>query len=159
MNEFESIRQELLSLIYEWEPKLSALPDDVITERRNKQNRTIKHIAGHMVDSASNNTHRIIHLQYQKNPLIFPDYANLGNNDRWIAIQNYQDEDWSNLVQLWKYSNLHIVHVMRNINPEKLENEWISALGQRISLRAMVVDYLRHFRLHCNEINELINKK
>ncbi len=91
MNEFESIRQELLSLIEEWEPKLSVFPDDVITERRNSQNRTIKQILGHMVDSASNNTHRIIHLQYQKSPLIFPDYANLGNNDRWIAIQNYQD--------------------------------------------------------------------
>lgn len=65
-----------------------------------------------VVDSASNNTHRIIHLQYQASPLIFPDYANNGNNYRWIAIQNYQSEDWANLVQLWKHSNLHFVHVV-----------------------------------------------
>jgi hypothetical protein len=159
MKELESIIQELLSLVEQWEPRLLALANDVITERRNSQNRTIKQIVGHMVDSASNNTHRIIHLQYQKNPLIFPDYANLGNNNRWIAIQNYQDEEWDNLVQLWKYSNIHIAHVIRNINAEKLENEWISALDEKISLRAMVVDFLRHFKLHCDEINELVNKE
>jgi len=159
MNEFKSITQELLNLIKEWEPKLLALPEEVITERRNSQNRTIKQIVGHMVDSASNNTHRIIHLQYQQSPLIFPDYANLGNNDRWIAIQNYQDEEWNNLVQLWKYTNIHIVYVIQNINTEKLDNVWISALNEKISLKAMVVDFPRHFKLHCDEINELINKQ
>jgi hypothetical protein len=149
----------LLNLINEWEPKLLALPEEVITERRNSQNRTIKQIVGHMVDSASNNTHRIVHLQYQQSPLIFPDYANLGNNDRWIAIQNYQDEEWNNLVQLWKYTNIHIAHVIQNINAEKLDNVLISALNEKISLKAMVVDFPRHFRLHCDEINELINKQ
>ena len=118
MNKFESISQELLSLIEEWEPKLLALSGDVISERRNSQNRTIKHIVGHMVDSASNNTHRIVHLQYGKTPLVFPNYATHGNNDRWIAIQNYQEEDWNNLVQLWKFTNIHIVHIIQNINSE-----------------------------------------
>jgi len=115
MNPFESISRELLSLIEEWEPKLSALPDEVITQRRNSQNRNIKQIVGHMVDSASNNTHRVVHMQYQSSPLTFPDYANHGNNDRWIAIQNYQKEDWNNLVQLWKYANIHFAHVIRYI--------------------------------------------
>lgn len=159
MNKFESICQELLSLIMLWEKKLSALPVDVITERRNSQNRTIKQIAGHMVDSASNNIHRIIHLQYQESPLIFPDYANFGNNDRWIAIQNYQDKEWNSLVQLWKYTNIHIVHVIQNINTEKLGNIWLSALNEEVSLEAMIVDYLRHFKLHLDEMNELINRE
>jgi hypothetical protein len=159
MNEFESIVQKLLSLIGEWEPKLSALDEVVISERRNSQNRTVKQIVGHMVDSASNNTHRIVHLQYQQSPLVFPDYANLGNNDRWIAIQNYQDEKWNDLVQLWKYTNIHITHVIRNINTEKLDNVWLSGLNQEISLKAMVVDFPRHFKLHCDEISELINKQ
>jgi len=158
MNKFESICQELLSLVKQWETKLLALPVDVINERQNSQNRTIKQITGHMVDSASNNIHRIIHLQYQESPLVFPDYANLGNNDRWIAIQNYQEEEWNSLVKLWKYANMHIVHVIQNINTEKLGNIWISALNEEISLEAMVVDYPKHFKLHLDEINELINK-
>ena len=157
MDKFELIGRELLSLIEEWELKLSALGDDVITERRNSQNRTIKQIVGHMVDSASNNTHRVVHLQYQPSPLVFPDYANLGNNDRWIAIQNYQDEDWNDLVQLWKYINVHFVHVIRYVNAEKLNNIWISALNQEISLEEMVVDFPQHFKLHLKEITELLN--
>ena len=159
MVEFELNNEELLRLVSEWELRLLSLPEEVIGNRRNIQNRTIKQIVGHMVDSASNNTHRIIHLQYNSSPLIYPDYANLGNNDRWIAIQNYQNENWQNLVQLWKYSNLHIAHVIDNMNPEKLNNEWISALQQRVSLKAMILDYLSHFKLHLNEIEDLINSK
>ena len=87
MNTFESISRELLSLIKEWEPKLSALPDQVISKRRNSQHRTIKQIIGHMVDSASNNTHRVIHLQYQESPLNFPDYANRNKNH--VGIRNW----------------------------------------------------------------------
>ncbi len=68
MDKFEAISKELLSLIKEWEPKLSALSNDVISERRNSQNRTIKQITGHMVDSATNNTHRIVHLHHRKVP-------------------------------------------------------------------------------------------
>ena len=157
MNEFKEINQELLSLIEEWELKLLQLPKDLITQKRNSQNRTIKQIVGHMADSASNNIHRIIHLQYQTSPLIFPDYANLGNNDRWIAIQNYQNEIWEDLVQLWKYSNLHIIHVINNVNMDKLDNEWISALNKAVSLKAMIIDYLPHFQLHLREIDDLIN--
>lgn len=159
MIEFELNNKELLRLVNEWELRLLSLPEEVIGNRRNIQNRTIKQIVGHMVDSASNNTHRIIHLQYNASPLIYPDYANLGNNDRWIAIQNYQNENWENLVQLWKYSNLHIAHVIDNVNPEKLNNEWISALHQQVSLKAMILDYLSHFKLHLNEIEDLISSK
>jgi hypothetical protein len=112
-----------------------------------------------MVDSASNNTHRIVHLQYQQTPLSFPNYATLGNNDRWIAIQDYQNEDWMSLIQLWKYSLLHIIHLIKNINTEKMSNEWISGPGEKVTLEEMVTDFPRHLRLHLSEINELIQKQ
>ena len=157
MNEFQTNNQELLDLIEIWEPRLLALDENAVVEHRNSQNRNIKQIVGHMVDSASNNTHIIIHLQYQPNPLIFPDYANFGNNDRWIAIQDYQSENWINLVQLWKYSNFHIVHVINHVDEEKLENQWTSAKGENFTLKRKIIDYLRHFKLHIREIEELID--
>ena len=158
INEFETVKRGITDLINSWEPKLLELPEEVISERRNSQNRTIRQITGHMIDSASNNTHRIIHLQYQESPFQFPNYATNGNNDRWIAIQNYQKEDWNNLVQLWKYSNFHIAHMIGNISPEKLGNEWIASPDKNISLKAMVIDYLRHLELHLAEIDELISQ-
>jgi hypothetical protein len=157
MKEAAIITDEICSLIKVWEPKLSGLPDDVITGRRNSQNRTIKQILGHLIDSTSNNTHRIVHLQYQESPLEFPNYASLGNNDRWIAIQNYQEEDWHSMILLWKYSLLHLCHVIRNVNDAKLKNEWIAGPGRLISLDAMIADFNKHLKLHLSEISELMN--
>jgi len=158
IKEFEPIVFGVSTLIDEWEPKLKGLSNDVITKRRNNQNRSIKQIVGHMIDSASNNTHRIVHLQYQESPYMFPNYATNGNNDRWIAIQNYQDEDWSELVNMWKFSNLHVIHVIKNINPTKLYNKWYCNDKETVTLKEMVTDYLRHFELHISEIDDLIRQ-
>ena len=158
INEFIPVTQGIVALIDKWEVKLSGLPVDVIEKRKNNQMRTIKQILGHLSDSASNNIHRIVHLQYQQSPLPFPNYATEGNNDRWIAIQNYEDENWENLIRYWKYSTLHLVHVIGNIKQEKLGNEWMASPDNKVSLREMVLDYLHHFELHLNEIDELINK-
>jgi hypothetical protein len=158
MKETDLIRLEIIALVTDWEPILSSLPDDIISQRRNSQNRTIKQILGHIIDSASNNTHRIVHLQYQPIPLIFPNYATLGNNDRWIAIQDYQNEDWNTLVKLWKYSLLHISHVIKNVNPDHFNNEWIGGPGEMVTLKAMIIDFPRHLKLHLSEIEELMYK-
>jgi hypothetical protein len=158
MTEIDSICNELRSIINAWEPVLTSLPEDIISQRRNSQNRTIRQIVGHLIDSTSNNTHRIVHLQYQNSPLTFPNYATSGNNDRWIAIQDYQNEEWVTLVQLWKYSLLHISHVIKNVSVEKMKNEWISGPGKRVTLQLMIEDFPRHLNLHLAEITELINK-
>ena len=140
-----------------WEFKLASLPEDIIKNRKNSQNRSIKQILGHMVDSVSNNTHRIVHLQYQASPFNFPNYASNGNNDKWIAIQNYQNEKWDDLIQHWKYSHMHLVHVIKNVSQNKLANEWVSESKYgNIALKDMITDFLRHFNLHLDEINELI---
>lgn len=157
MTNYLLITSEIISLTEEWEPKLGLLPEEIITQRRNNQNRTVKQILGHLTDSTSNNIHRIVHLQYQSSPLVFPNYASFGNNDRWIAIQDYQNEDWHCLIQLWKYSLFHLCHVIKNVDVTKLENEWISGPDKRINLKSMIIDFLRHLKLHLSEINELIN--
>ena len=159
MKETSVITTEILLLIKEWETKLALLPNKTITEFRNSQNRTIKQILGHLIDSTSNNTHRVVHLQYQKSPFLFPNYATFGNNDRWIAIQNYQNEDWNNMIQLWKYSLLHFCHLINNVKDDNLENEWISGPDKNITLKTMIVDFPRHLKLHISEINDLINSK
>jgi len=159
MKETSVITTEILSLIKEWESKLTSLPNKTITEFRNSQNRSIKQVLGHLIDSTSNNTHRVVHMQYQQSPFSFPNYATFGNNDRWIAIHNYQNEDWQAMIQLWKYSLLHFCHIIKNVNDDKLENEWISGPDKNITFRTMILDFPRHLKLHLNEIKELINSK
>lgn len=134
----------------------TGLCEDVITQRRNTQGRTIKQLIGHLVDSASNNHQQMVRLQYNDN-LVFPDYTQ--DNDLWIAIQNYQDADWTNLVQLWKFYNLHIMHIIQNMAMTKLNNSWTDFEGNTVTLEAMVKGYSAHLTLHLGEIEELLNQK
>jgi hypothetical protein len=156
MKEAGKITEEIRSLISLWEDRLLALDEKILTVAKNSQNRTIRQIMGHLIDSASNNTHRVVHLQYQNSPFSFPNYASHGNNDRWIAIQHYQDEEWNTIVNLWKYSMLHYCHIISYIDDSKLRNEWISGPGATYTLEAMILDFPRHLKLHLSEIEELI---
>jgi hypothetical protein len=159
MKLLENISSDTLILISELEEILKNTDEKTIKTKRNNQDRTIKQIVGHLGDSASNNTHRIIHLQYQLTPLIFPDYGNFGVNDKWIAIQDYNNYNWNDLIELMKYTNIHITNVIKNIDSSKLQNKWISALEDQYTLEEMIVDYPLHFKLHLEQIKELISSE
>jgi hypothetical protein len=151
------ITESICAGVADWEKRLATLPEEIISSGRNRQNRSIRQILGHLIDSASNNIHRIIHLQYRNAPVNFPNYATNGNNDRWIAIQDYQHEDWQLMIQLWKYTHLHLVHLIKVVDQTKLENFWISGPEDgTITLRNMISSYLPHFKLHLKEIEELL---
>jgi hypothetical protein len=61
------------------------------------------------------------------------------------------------MIQLWKYSLIHFCHVIKNVNDDKLENEWISGPGKNITLRMMIADFPGHLKLHLAEIKELMD--
>lgn len=153
--DFSNVTNEILGYIDTWEQKLIDLPVDTISNKRNKQNRTIKQILGHLIDSAANNHQRMIRLQYN-DKLEFPDYQQ--ENDLWIALQDYQNEEWNTIIQLWKYYNLHMIQVIKSVDQSKLDNSWQSFEDITVSLREMIEEYLGHIDLHFNEIQELINQ-
>ena len=69
-NNFIHVTTGITQVIEAEEKLLSSLPVEVITQRRNRQNRTIKQILGHLIDSASNNHQRMVRLQYSKDLLL-----------------------------------------------------------------------------------------
>jgi hypothetical protein len=97
----------------------------------------------------------MVRLQYNKE-LVFPDYRQ--DNDLWITIQNYQDANWQNIVQLWKFYNLHIIHVIQSIDLNKLENYWNDFEGTKVTLEQMIEGYLWHLELHLKEIQVVLNE-
>lgn len=153
--DFSNVTHGILTYIDTWEKKLIDLPIDTISRKRNTQNRTIKQILGHLIDSAANNHQRIIRLQYNEK-LVFPDYQQ--DNDLWIALQDYQNADWYSLIQMWKYYNLHMIQVIKSVDQTKLDNSWQSFENITVTLRQMIEGYLGHIELHFNEIQELIDK-
>jgi hypothetical protein len=62
-----------------------------------------REIIGHLIDSASNNHQRFVRAQFTDD-LVFAGYEQEG----WVRVQNYQGEDWTELVQLWRLYNQHI---------------------------------------------------
>ena len=115
--EKQTVIDEIRTIVEREEPVLRSLPEDVITGRFNGQGRSIKMLVGHLVDSAANNHQRMVRMQYAPRcghsmpgiamgMLVFPDYTQ--DNDLWISLQDYQNEDWEQLVSLWKFYNLHI---------------------------------------------------
>lgn len=146
-------------------PILLSLSEEQVSLRRNRQNRTVKMLVGHLVDSVSNNHQRMVRLQYaprcghsmpntEMGMLVFPDYTQ--DNDLWIALQDYQHEDWHTLVMLLKYYNDHICHIIRSVDEKKLNNYWIDYEGCRITLDAMIREYVNHLNLHFGQIHELL---
>jgi hypothetical protein len=151
--DFSKITEGIYHVIETEEKILTGLQNDTITLKRNKQNRTIKQILGHLIDSASNNHQRMVRLQYSKDLLFFPDYRQ--DNDLWIALQDYQNEDWNNLIQLWKFFNLHIIQVIKSVDQTKLDSYWCDFEGTKVTLKEMIEGYLDHLHLHMKEIHEL----
>jgi len=154
--EINGIITELLQLVNTWEQRLLNLPEPLITRLKNRQDRSIKQLIGHLIDSASNNHQRIVRLQYVENELRFPDYTS--HNDTWIKIQHYQDEDWNTIVGLWKFYNLHLVHLMKHIKESKLQHYWIDEDGAKVELFTLLKGYLWHLNLHIGEIQELLDE-
>ena len=72
-----------------------------------------KEIVGHLIDSASNNHQRFVRAQFTDD-LVFAGYEQEG----WVRAQNYQGENWTDLVQLWRLYNQHILHLMALVPEE-----------------------------------------
>lgn len=165
MKELNDFADEIISVVENEESVLCSLQEDVISGRYNVQKRNIKMLLGHLVDSACNNQQRIVRLQYAPRcgwsmpdadvgMLVFPDYTQ--DNDLWISLQDYSHYDWKQLVQLWKYTNLHIAYIIRHIDVSKLDNYWIDYQGNKCTLGQMARGYAEHLRLHIGQIHALI---
>lgn len=163
--DFTNITNEILAIIEREEPILRKLSEEIITKKINNQNRSIKMLVGHLVDSASNNHQRMVRLQYAPRVghsipngdigmLVFPDYTQ--DNNLWINLQDYQHEDWQTLVSIWKYANLHIIQVIKSVDASKLDNYWLDYEGNKVTLRGMIEGYVEHLKLHIVHIHELI---
>lgn len=163
--DYSNVINAIRFILEKEEPMLKILSEDVITNRFNSQGRSIKMLLGHLIDSASNNHQRMVRLQYaprvgysipdgERGLLVFPDYTQ--DNNLWLQLQNYQNEDWNTLVQLWKFYNLHIIQVIQSVDESKLNNYWLDYEGNQVTLHDMIMGYTGHLELHIGHIHELM---
>jgi hypothetical protein len=106
-----------------------------------------KEILGHLIDSASNNHQRFVRAQLSSE-IRLSEYS----QDAWVRTQAYQAESWGTLLHLWKFYNLHLIHLVANIPQEKLLNICFIGDNPPASLEFIITDYVRHLRHHLEQI-------
>jgi hypothetical protein len=117
-----------------------------------------KQIIGHLIDSAAHNHQRFVRAQFGDD-LVFPGYEQAA----WVEVQRYNDEPWSQLVELWRHYNLHLAHVMSNIpvevrtkartrhNLDLIAWQTVST-SEPVTLEYFLQDYVAHLQHHLNQI-------
>ena len=114
---------------------------------------SIKEVIGHLVDSASNNHQRWVRLQISDG-IDFPEYQS--ENEKWVSLQKYNEQPWEDLLNLWRSFNLHLASILRNVNPEALENIWVKDEDTVVMLQELMVGYVRHLNMHMEQIQSTL---
>jgi DinB superfamily len=138
--------------------RLLSMTDDQSEQPRAAEKWSPKLIIGHLIDSATNNHQRFVRAQFT-DELVFPGYQ----QEEWIRVQNYRQESWHDLVQLWKFYNQHIAHIMAAVpeaersklrykhNLNELASDQISA-SEPVTLDFFMRDYVDHLKKHLSQI-------
>lgn len=141
--------EELDQIISEYAKKISAIPETEFSAKPLPNKWSKKEVVGHLIDSAQNNLRRFICGQYESAP---PKITY--DQDRWVASNNYQATDSSEVIALWNLTNKRIVAILRQMPPSAYAMTCNTGKTdtQLYSLEWLAADYVRHMKHHLNQI-------
>ena len=141
------IAQNIREIIEKVLPLLRALPMSRVAEKPRPEKWSKKEILGHLVDSACNNQQKFVRTMAQPH-LDFVGY----DQNHWVESQQYQRMDWRTLVDFWAAYNLHIAHIIENVDPSKLDRTISINGSEKFTLRFIMSDYAEHLTHHLKQI-------
>lgn len=129
-------------------------------QKPNSEKWSKKEILGHLIDSAYNNHQRFLRAEDQGN-LIFQGYR----QDEWVKKNNYQNRQLEEIVDSWKFANLHLCQLIANLPDDLLRQETTEhnfhiigmnrpEEGEPSSLSYLIWDYIFHLEHHLGQILE-----
>ena len=139
-----AITTELETLIDTYFSRLTAIDEDDFKHKPLPTKWSRKELIGHLADSAENNIRRFIVAQYEENPAI------LYNQDKWVALNNYQQWNTHELVQLWYLLNKQMVMVLKNIPADMSQR--ICNTGASYTIEWLATDYIKHLKHHMHQV-------
>jgi uncharacterized damage-inducible protein DinB len=125
--------------------KLKQLPEEEFMAKPSPGKWSKKELLGHLIDSATNNHQRFVRAQLET-PVVFYD------QDKWVDIQKYQEENSELLKSLWETYNRHLVHVIKQIPQDKLQCTTIGRDGKLSTLEFLIEDYVNHLEHHLKQL-------
>jgi hypothetical protein len=151
------MKEELKKVIDRLQEHINIVPskflkysEDELRRKPSPSKWSKKELLGHLVDSAANNHHRFIKIQFMPSPFFVEGYA---QND-WVRIQNYNEKDSEQLVNLWKVYNEHILFIMQNTPDQNLDIKLNAEqpFENADTLFFLIKDYVDHMDHHFKQI-------
>lgn len=139
----ENLRKTLTEVL----PLLENISDEKASVKPLPDKWSKKEILGHLLDSACNNQQKFVRTMAQPH-LDFVGYQ----QNHWVDSQKYNTARWSDLINLWNAYNLHLVHIIENVNSEVLPNEITIETAGTFTLEFIMKDYVEHLKHHLGQI-------
>lgn len=144
----KQVATQLLQTLDAALPLLTAIDNAVATQKPAPEKWSNKEVIGHLIDSACNNHQKFLRTMQAENHLNFIGY----DQDFWVKTQQYNQRDWSELINLWKSYNQHLAHLMMQIPDEALSKTISIQDGDKIDLAFLIADYVAHLKHHLRQI-------
>ena len=127
--------------------KLNSIPETEFAHKPMPNKWSKKEILGHIIDSAMSNIRRFVVAQYENEPHI------VYNQDKWVAISDYQNYKSSELIQLFYLIHKHLCNILKNTPAEMMQRK--CRTEDVHTLEWLAEDYLKHLKHHLNQVLEL----
>lgn len=128
-------------------PKLKNITDAEASVKPRPEKWSKKEIIGHLIDSACNNQQKFVRTMQQTH-LDFVGYK----QDDWVALQQYNTANWSDLLETWVGYNRQIAHIIAAVDPSVLAHTIsIEGVGP-FTLQFIMTDYAEHLKHHLKQV-------
>ncbi|MGE5478882.1 MAG: DinB family protein [Chloroflexota bacterium] len=104
-----------------------------------------KEIIGHLIDSATNNHHRLVRGQFEQIPEIQYD------QDKWRQFSYYQHIESSQIISFWTIYNKQLIEIIKRIPKASLSKQ-VKIGNDLYSLEQLIVDYVNHLEHHLRQV-------
>src|SRR5512146_3479790 len=145
----EQLANSFAAHLAKGEAELRTITETEATEPYQADAWTRKQVLGHLIDSAMNNHVRFV-MAALNGEYTGPAYHAQG----WVAMHDYANMLWSELLDLWKAHNALLARVVRQVPEDKLTAECRIGSDKPVTLRYVIEDYLHHLEEHIAEITE-----
>lgn len=126
---------------------LTQIPEDAFSWKPSPQKWSKKEIIGHLIDSAANNHHRMVRMQFEESFRI-----TTYDQDNWNAFSYYNQIDSQQIITFWTVYNKQLLALMNRIPVELMRNEGYADEPERVTLAFLIEDYVQHMEHHLHQV-------
>ena len=105
-----------------------------------------KELIGHLIDSATNNHHRFVQIQFESQLLIPYD------QNQWNKSNFYQQIAGKQIIDFWTIYNKQLIEIIKRISEENLLKEFKTFDNKKFTLSFLINDYVEHLEHHLRQV-------